>query len=200
VTPSRLLLLGRRSIAAVLAYACCATAPADAVEPPAIYSVCATCHGADGLSTANGAPSLAGQPDNFLQWQMLFFRLGRRKSEIMEPIAANLKDDEIRALGAFIASLPPPVAERRDTSELLERGRVLVERNRCRFCHGEKLQGAAAAARLAGQQEDYVLKALQDFKASRRIGGGVSSMADALYSVDETDLPALAHFVTGAQD
>lgn len=200
MTEDCLRLIGRRSIAAAVLYAFCAAAPAEALEPPEIYSVCATCHGADGLSTANGAPSLAGQPDNFLQWQMLFFRLGRRKSEIMEPIAANLKDDEIRALGAFIASLPPPVAEQRERSDLFERGRNLVEQNRCRFCHGDKLQGAAAAARLAGQQEDYVLKALQDFKASRRIGGGVSSMADALYSVDETDLPALAHYVTGKQD
>jgi cytochrome c553 len=32
-------------------------------------------------------PSLAGQPADYVQWQLVYFRRGARKSEVMGPIA-----------------------------------------------------------------------------------------------------------------
>ncbi|HMN72832.1 MAG TPA: c-type cytochrome [Rhodoblastus sp.] len=174
---------------------------AFAAEPPAAFAPCVVCHGADARGVAPGAPTLAGQTDNYVQWQLVFFRLGRRKSEVMEPIAAGLSDDDIRAIGAYVATLPPRPAARPDSGDpLFARGKEVAARNRCANCHGDGYEGKGAAARLTGQAEDYALKALEDFKASRRIGAGVSSMADALYGVDAADLPALARFVTRAHD
>src|SRR5262249_1659038 len=43
--------------------------------------VCTPCHGVTGVSAMPGVPSLAGQTDQFLQWQLVFFRSGRRQSE-----------------------------------------------------------------------------------------------------------------------
>lgn len=189
---------GGRSLSAVAMLLLVGAARADETAQK-LYAPCAACHGEKGVSQTENVPSLAGQPDYFLQWQLLFFRLGRRQNEIMQPIASALDNEAIRALGAYIAAMPGAPPPRRDASDLLEKGRRLAMENKCGVCHGEKFEGAGAAARLAGQREDYVLKALQDFKSGKRIGGGVSSMPDALYGVDEKDLPALAHFVTAAQ-
>ena len=50
-------------------------------------------------------------------------------------------------------------------------------------------------ARLAGQREEYLLKALQDFKSGMRRGGGVAAMASAVYPLSQEDLRALAHYL-----
>lgn len=191
---------GGRLVLAVAALLVAGAARADDAGPGKLYAPCAQCHGEKGVSQTEGVPSLASQPDYFLQWQLLFFRLGRRQNEIMQPIAAAMSDDDIRALGAYLAALPGAPPPKREPSDMFEKGRKLARQNRCGVCHGEKFEGAGAAARLAGQREDYVLKALHDFKSGKRIGGGVSSMPDALYGVSEEDLPALAHFVTSAQE
>ena len=69
---------------------------------------CAGCHGADGVSQMPLTPSLAGQPDEYVQWQLVYFRSGARKSEVMGPISEALDNEQIRNLGAYYASLPPP--------------------------------------------------------------------------------------------
>ena len=49
--------------------------------------VCAACHGENGISTTENIPSLAGQQDQFIQWQLVFFRAGTRKNEQMQPVS-----------------------------------------------------------------------------------------------------------------
>ena len=48
--------------------------------------LCAGCHGDNGISQTENIPSLAGQLDQFIQWQLVFFRSGARKNEQMQPI------------------------------------------------------------------------------------------------------------------
>ena len=81
---------------------------ADVAAGRTLAGACAACHGADGVSQIELTPSLAGQPDEFLQWQIVYFRSGVRKSEVMGPIAEALSNQDIRNLGAYYASLPPP--------------------------------------------------------------------------------------------
>ena len=38
--------------------------------------LCTGCHGETGISQTENIPSLAGQPDQFIQWQLVFFRSG----------------------------------------------------------------------------------------------------------------------------
>src|ERR1700687_4866550 len=72
--------------------------------------MCAGCHGENGISQTENIPSLAGQPDQFLQWQLVFFRGGSRKNEQMQPIAEQISNEDIRSLCAYFASLTPPKA------------------------------------------------------------------------------------------
>jgi cytochrome c553 len=69
-------------------------------------TACQACHGTDGFATFGPAPNLAGQKAAYLQAQLRAFRQGSRKSDFMNPIAAQLSDGEIVALAAHFASLP----------------------------------------------------------------------------------------------
>jgi cytochrome c553 len=170
---------------------------ADLAAGAAKAEACAACHGKDGVSQMAGAPSLAGQPDGFLQWQLVYFRSGTRKNEVMQPIAASLSDDDIRNLAAHFAALKPPPRGANGAAEpaMFAVGQRLAQANRCAACHKDDYSGEKAAARTGGQREDYLLKSLRDFKSGARTGGGVAAMADAVYPLGDDQLRALAHFM-----
>jgi cytochrome c553 len=64
---------------------------------------CTICHGpnAEGIAAF---PRLAGQHRDYLAIQLQQFRSQMRESEIMQPIAKNLTDDEIAAVVEYVAS------------------------------------------------------------------------------------------------
>jgi cytochrome c553 len=135
------------------------------------------CHGADGVSQMPLTPSLADQPDDYVQWQLVYFRRGARKSEVMGPIAQALDNEQIRNLGAYYASLlPPKPAPLANPDEMAQDGEKVAAFHRCTSCHGEGFVGFGAAARLADQREDVLLKALRDFKSGARLASGIASM------------------------
>lgn len=69
-------------------------------------AACQGCHGTDGIATLAAAPNLAGQKASYLETQLRAFRAKERKNELMNAIAAQLSDDEIKALAAFWAGRP----------------------------------------------------------------------------------------------
>jgi cytochrome c553 len=69
-------------------------------------TACEACHGTDGVAVFAPAPNLAGQKAAYLEAQLHSFREGTRKSDFMNPVAAQLTDSEIKALAAHFASLP----------------------------------------------------------------------------------------------
>jgi cytochrome c553 len=177
-----------------------ANAPATAADAAAAgkekAELCAGCHGEAGLSTTENIPSLAGQPDQFIQWQLVFFRSGTRKNEQMQPVVEQINNDDIRNLGAYFASLTPPKASQpNDNPELSTKGAQAAAGRRCASCHTDSYAGTKAVARIAGQREDYLLKALHDYKEGRRSGGGGAAMAEVAYPLSEEEITALAHYL-----
>src|ERR1700724_2707883 len=69
---------------------------------------CAGCHGEGAIPQTENLPSLPAQRDQFTQWQLVFFRGGSRKNELMQPIAEQITNEDVRILGAYFASLTPP--------------------------------------------------------------------------------------------
>src|ERR1700738_3531013 len=115
--------------------------------------ICAGCHGDNGISQMENVPSLAGQLDQFIQWQLVYFRAGSRKNEQMQPIVEQLNNEDIRDLGAYFASLQPPKGPKDDNPDLSEKGKQAGARGRCASCHTDSFAGAKAVARIAGQRE-----------------------------------------------
>ena len=165
---------------------------------------CFACHGVDGVATENGlaidknVPNLARQPDLYLQFQLVFFRKGVRKNELMNAMAEQLSDDDLRNVSAYFASLPapnappPPDTAPQDT----ELGGKVAEGIRCTNCHGDHLEGVDNIPRLAGQREDYLYKALRDFKSGARTAVGAAGMAEVVYPLGDLEMNALAHYLS----
>lgn len=197
----------RRSGGAALAGAVLALllpAGAGAELDEAATAACIACHGGAGEPpAAPEIPVLAGQPELYLLYQLVYFRQGQRKDPDMNALVAAMSDDELRALAAWGASLPPPAAAgaaaagAAAAAAKIARGRELSGRHRCGTCHEPDLSGRAHMPRLAGQQEAYLLKALQDFKAGRRIGIQ-AAMAEVLAPFSDADLAALAAYMAHA--
>jgi len=157
--------------------------------------LCIGCHGENGVSQTENVPSLAGQPDLFVQWQLVFFRSGTRKSEQMQPVVEQISNEDIRNLGAYFASLAPPRAPADDSPDLSKKGAQAAAGRRCAACHTDTYAGTKAVARVAAQREDYLLKALHDYKSGARSGGGMAAMAEVVYPLSEEEITALAHYL-----
>ncbi|WP_458759902.1 c-type cytochrome [Afipia sp. TerB] len=179
--------------------------PAQAADVAALkeklkdkLTLCAGCHGENGISQMENTPSLAGQPDLYFQWQLVFFRSGARKNEIMGPIAETLTNEDVRNLGAYYAALSPPPAKSGEPADnLAAKGKQAAAGRRCASCHTDSYAGTKATARIAGQREDYLIKALHDYKSGARSGGGMAAMADVAYPLSDEEITALAHYLAG---
>ena len=195
-------------IVALLCLAVPAAAMADgdaqAGKARAESAGCVACQGTNGIATASGlaidknVPNLAGEPTLYLQFQLVFFRKGVRKNQLMSSMAAQLSDDDIRNLGAFYGSLPLPKTPvpPDDAPEATKLGEQAVHAMRCANCHGSQLEGLENMGRLAGQREAYLYKALTDFKSGQRMPTAAVSMAEILYPLDDTQLKAVAHYLS----
>jgi cytochrome c553 len=176
-----------------------ASAPTHAADAGAVKEkaeLCTACHGEAGISQTENIPSLAGQPDQFIQWQLVFFRSGSRKNEQMQPIVEQITNEDIRNLGAYFAALTPPKASQPDDNpDLSKKGAQAAVGRRCASCHTDDYAGTKAVARLAGQREEYLLKALHDYKSGVRSGGAGSAMTDVAYPLSDEEIEALAHYL-----
>ena len=158
--------------------------------------LCAGCHGDNGISQTENIPSLAGQQDQFIQWQLVFFRSGARKNEQMQPIVEQITNEDIRNLGAYFASLTPPKPPASDDNpDLSKKGAQAAVGRRCASCHTDSYAGTKAVARLAGQREEYLVKALHDYKSGVRSGGAGAAMSDVAYPLSDEEITALAHYL-----
>jgi cytochrome c553 len=157
--------------------------------------LCAACHGDNGISQTENIPSLAGQQDQFIQWQLVFFRSGARKNEQMQPIVEQITNEDIRNLGAYFASLTPPKPPADDNPDLSKKGAQAAVGRRCATCHTDSFAGTKAVARLAGQREEYLVKALHDYKSGVRSGGAGAAMSDVAYPLSDEEITALAHYL-----
>lgn len=80
-------------------------AAGDAASGKAKSATCAACHGANGISTNDLWPNLAGQKEGYLVIQLKAFRDGGRANPMMAPMAAALSDGDIDDLAAYYSSL-----------------------------------------------------------------------------------------------
>ena len=77
----------------------------DAAAGKAKSATCIACHDANGISSNDLWPNLAGQKEAYLVKQLKAFRDGSRKDPMMEPMAKPLTDADIDNLAAFYSGL-----------------------------------------------------------------------------------------------
>ena len=173
-----------------------AALPAFAATLDERLAPCFACHGDKGQSTRAEVPSLGAQQAFYVMTQLYMFREKMRVIEPMNGMMKGLSDDDLRGMADAISKLPPPLptAEPPDPARL-ERARALIQQYRCNFCHNQDFSGEQNVPRLAGQREDYLVKALRDYKSDTRHAYD-PLMADVIYPLTDADILDLAHFLS----
>jgi cytochrome c553 len=156
--------------------------------------VCAACHGADGNSTLENIPSLAGQPETFTTLQLILFRERIRVVDAMMEVSKPLTDADIADLAAHYARLPAKAPAAPRNEERFKQGEALAERMRCANCHERNYAGREQMPRLAAQREDYLLHSMKQYRDNQRTGTD-TTMQGVLHGVSDGDLSALAHYL-----
>jgi cytochrome c553 len=152
--------------------------------------VCAPCHGPEGNSENPQYPILAGQSWRYIYIQLRDFKEGRRSDPQMSPMAANLSQDDMIALGNYFAAQKQRPIKIQVDSAKVEAGHKTSDAVLCPMCHLGGFVGQNEIPRVAGQWPEYIKKQLEDFKARRRTNdaGNMTSVAAGLSDQDIENL------------
>ena len=164
---------------------------------------CAGCHGTDGNSEQTDYPILAGQTTRYNYLQLKDYKSGRRKDEMMNPVAAQLEKQDMVDMAAYYAAQRPkgPRIQSGESSVPFkpDPARVAAGRSKsaevlCTMCHLGEFSGQNEVPRVAGQHPAYVIKQLKEFKNGTRTNdaGTMSSVAKTL---SDEDIVNLAHYL-----
>ena len=155
---------------------------------------CAACHGADGNSVAGTFPILAGQNARYLYLQLRDFNEGARKDPVMSQQLAGLTKQDFFDLAAYFSAQKPKTLTFKADPARIERGRKKSEEVLCTMCHLGGFKGQNEIPRVAGQQPDYVIKQLRDFKARTRTNDA-GNMTAVAQTISDDDIVDLAHYI-----
>ena len=166
---------------------------------------CARCHGAEGKGPSSAlVPNLHGQPAEFLMTALQQYAGGKRRSGIMQPLAAELQAQDIQRLAEYYARLAPPKKQPRATDDAsVERGRRLATEGdpgnaipACNACHGR--DALAIYPRLAGQNAAYMAGQLRLWKAGHHTStDSAAIMAPIARRLTGEDIDAVTHYFSG---
>ena len=79
----------------------------DAAAGQAKFGTCASCHGANGVSTVPGTPSLAGKDEAYIKAALTAYKTGAKDNATMKAMTATLSDADIDNIAAYVATLKP---------------------------------------------------------------------------------------------
>jgi cytochrome c553 len=180
------------SVALGVALAAGSAAAQDAFNLEKTVAVCTTCHGADGVPAQSDIPILWGQQFYYLYVQLKDYKAGRRANDIMGPIAAGFERDQMKALANYFAAMPWPNIVIREDSNRVQGGRAQTAAGQCSQCHNKYL-GDSRIPRLAGQQREYLLRTMLEFKHKVRLNS--PAKGSLLKSFEDAGIEELAHFL-----
>jgi cytochrome c553 len=137
----------------------------DPVRGKAISYTCIGCHGINGYKNAYpmySVPELRGQSPDYLVAALHEYRDGDRSFITMHAQAEELSDQDMADIAAYFAGTPLKATGKPE-------GTVPKAATLCVSCHGQ--DGVAVAPMypsLAGQHEDYIVRALDEYKRGGR--------------------------------
>jgi cytochrome c553 len=152
-------------------------AAGDAEAGAQKVAVCATCHGAEGISLSPQFPNLAGQVPGYIAAQLAAFKAGDRQNAMMAPMAANLSEQDMADIDAFYAlKSPRPGSVTEEQADAAKRGEKLYRGGytpfqvpACMGCHGPAGSGIPPTyPRVNAQHADYLEAQLLAFKSGER--------------------------------
>jgi cytochrome c553 len=185
----------------------------DAAAGGAKYdAVCASCHGAEGNSGIPANPKLAQQHPEYIVKQLQEFKAGKRPSSVMQAFAAQLSEQDMKNIGAYVGKAKAKPGFARD-KELVAAGERIYRGGipdrqiaACAACHSPNGAGIPAQyPRLSGQHTDYVALQLTKFRtaANDKNAKGDSTRPNSLQMsqiasrMSDQEIRAVADYIAG---
>ena len=179
---------------------------AQATPPPAplqgdphrgreLSYTCLGCHGIDGYRNAYpdySVPKLEGQNPEYLSSALHDYRKGDRSHLTMHSQASELSDQDIADIAIFFAGKPLSGSGK-------AQGTVPKAAMVCVSCHGQ--DGVAIAPMypsLAGQHQDYLVRALEEYQNGGRKNPVMKGLAASLKPADIAEIAAYFSALTPA--
>lgn len=171
---------------------------------------CVSCHGEHGNSTMPMFPKLAGQNAGYIVNQLKAFKSGERKDPMMATLAMSLTDNDMVDIANYYADqkIAGESDEKFDSeeerteheamvhqgSDLYRNGDLKREVSACIACHGPHGEGNQPASfpALKSQHADYLIKALNDFKTSKRANHPENMMHMIAGKMTDAEIKAVA--------
>jgi cytochrome c553 len=135
---------------------------------------CTRCHGANGISTIQGVPHLAGQRAVYLHLELLAYKSGARGKSLMADAARFLSNDALIKVAAWYSTLDPARPAPVTTSRSAASGRNPVSAGMaaaasCGSCHGEAgTSRIPGMPNLVGLDSRYLVAATKAYKGGQR--------------------------------
>ena len=148
-----------------------------------LANMCRTCHGIDGYAAIPIAPHIGGEPQDYLEAQLMAFKTGAREHEMMSIVASGLSAEQIADVSAWYAAhevratLPDGVSADDAPQD-------------CVACHGaDGISQLLDAPNLAGETNIYIDTQLKAFKRGTRQH---EIMSDVAAQLSDADIRAIA--------
>jgi len=172
----------------------CAPLPAiaegDAAAGEMLAYTCLGCHGVEGYRNAYPSyrvPKLGGQKAAYLVIAIKGYREGTRAHPTMAAQASSLTDQQIEDTAAYLASLSADTVEAGGSA-----APSLEETATCIACHGQNgISLSPSWPTLAGQHEDYLEHALNQYRDGTRKD---PVMAPLVAALTDEDVELLARY------
>jgi cytochrome c553 len=188
ITNMKVAALVAASLLATALFAQPAIADPDVEAGKQLGYSCLGCHGIDGYRNAYPSyrvPKLGGQKAAYLVIALNGYREDMRSHPTMTGQASSLSDQDIENVAAYLASIGG------DTVAAGGSGNASFEKaEACTACHGKNgVSVNAMWPTLAGQHEDYLVRALNGYRDGSRNDPVMSAQA-ALIAEDDVALLA----------
>ena len=170
--------------------------PQDVVEGKQVAeTMCARCHGINGISKEKGVPHIAGQRAVYLHLEMKIYQAGGRGSKTMSNTVKYMNDDAIMKVSAYYASLEPAEPASGGSAKsgpskpnALSAGKAAAAG--CAGCHGEAgVSSTAGMPSLIGLDPKYFVAAISAYKGGQRKHDMMKTLVSGL---SETELNNIA--------
>ncbi|MFM2049790.1 MAG: hypothetical protein RL682_281 [Pseudomonadota bacterium] len=190
---------------AALAALFCTSVLAQADEARAkkiVTGTCFLCHGAEGESSSEVFPRLAGQHWEYVAKQLENFKSGKRKSTAMADMSSKLTSDEMVALGKYFEKQKAPPDPPNDVGLAAVGRYIYASGNKfsgvpaCIGCHGAQALGTTSLPRLAGQYAAYTEAQLKQFSERERTNDN-AVMHSIVSKMTHLEMAAVAEYLSG---
>lgn len=169
--------------------------PAQAADIKNKVKLCASCHGENGLPVAPDIPIIWGQEFYYLYVQLKDYKAGRRYSEVMNDVVAELSKAEMQALAQYFSERNWPLNGFRSADADVAGGQIAANSGMCPQCHRGGYEGDSRIPRLAGQQPGYLERTMFEFKNKIRRNAEAKGSLFATY--DDATISAIARYLAG---